>query len=43
MKQRSFLVAGLLAVSGIIFVIPALIVTEYLSVHPTPRSDTWNN
>ena len=35
-KQRSFLVAGLLAVSGIIFVIPALIATEYLSVIVLP-------
>jgi hypothetical protein len=35
-KQRSFLVAGLLAVSGIIFMIPALIATEYLSVIVLP-------
>jgi hypothetical protein len=32
LKQRSFLVAGLLAASGIIFMIPALIATGYLSV-----------
>jgi hypothetical protein len=35
-KQRSFHVAGLLAVSGIIFMIPALIATEYLSVIVLP-------
>lgn len=35
-KQRSFLVAGLLAVSGIIFMMPALIATEYLSVIVLP-------
>jgi hypothetical protein len=32
LKQRSFLVAGLLAASGIIFMIPALIATGYLAV-----------
>lgn len=31
-KQRSFLVAGLLAVSGIILMIPPLIATGYLAV-----------
>jgi hypothetical protein len=31
-KQRSFLVAGLLAASGIILMIPGLIATGYLSV-----------
>jgi hypothetical protein len=35
-KQRSFLVAGLLVVSGIIFMLPALIATEYLSVTVLP-------
>jgi hypothetical protein len=35
-KQRSFLVAGLLAVGGIIFMIPALIATEYLAVIVLP-------
>ena len=35
-KQRSFLVAGLLAISGIIFMIPALIATGYLSVIVLP-------
>jgi hypothetical protein len=35
-KQRSFLVAGLLAASGVIFMIPALIATEYLSVIVLP-------
>jgi hypothetical protein len=35
-KQRSFLVAGLLAVSGVIFMVPALIATEYLSVIVLP-------
>jgi tellurite resistance protein TehA-like permease len=35
-KQRSFLVAGLLAVSGIIFMIPALIATDYLAVIVLP-------
>jgi hypothetical protein len=35
-KQRSLLVAGLLAVSGIIFMIPALIATGYLSVVVLP-------
>jgi hypothetical protein len=32
LKQRSFLVAGLLAASGIIFMIPALIATGYFAV-----------
>jgi len=31
-KQRSFVVAGLLAASGVIFMIPALIATGYLAV-----------
>jgi hypothetical protein len=31
-KQRSFLVAGLLAASGVLFMIPALIATGYLAV-----------
>jgi hypothetical protein len=31
-KQRSFLVAGLLAVSGVIFMMPGLIATGYLAV-----------
>ena len=31
-KQRSFLVAGLLAASGIIFMIPAVIATGYFAV-----------
>ncbi len=35
-KQRSFLVAGLLSVSGIIFMIPALIATGYLSIIVLP-------
>ena len=35
-KQRSFIVAGLLAISGIIFMIPALIATGYLSVIVLP-------
>jgi hypothetical protein len=35
-KQRSFLVAGLLAVSGIIFMIPSLIATGYLAVIVLP-------
>jgi hypothetical protein len=35
-KQRSFLVAGLLAASGIIFMIPSLIATGYLSVIVIP-------
>jgi len=32
LKQRSFLVAGLLAASGIIFMIPAMIATGYFAV-----------
>lgn len=32
LKQRSFLVAGLLAASGIIFMIPALMATGYFTV-----------
>lgn len=32
LKQRLFLVAGLLAASGIIFMMPALIATGYLAV-----------
>jgi hypothetical protein len=35
-KERSFLVAGLLAVSGIIFMIPSLIATGYLAVIVLP-------
>ena len=35
-KQRSFAVAGLLAISGIVFMIPALIATGYLSVIVLP-------
>jgi hypothetical protein len=35
-KHRSFLVAGLLAAGGIIFMIPALISTEYLAVIVVP-------
>lgn len=37
-KQKSFLVAGLLAASGILFMIPALIATGYLAfiVFPGP-------
>jgi hypothetical protein len=35
-KQRSFVVAGLLAVSGVIFMLPALIATEYLSLIVLP-------
>ena len=31
-KQRSFLVAGLLIAGGIVFMIPAIISTEYLAV-----------
>jgi hypothetical protein len=31
-KQRSFLIAGLLAASGIILMIPGLIATAYLAV-----------
>lgn len=34
--QRSFLVAGLLAISGILLMIPALIATGYLSVIVLP-------
>jgi len=32
LKQRSFVVAGLLAASGVIFVIPAVIATGYFAV-----------
>lgn len=37
-KQRSFLVSGLLAASGVVFMVPALIATGYLSfiVFPGP-------
>jgi pilus assembly protein TadC len=35
-KQRSYLVAGLLAASGIIFMVPALIATGYLAVIVLP-------
>jgi hypothetical protein len=35
-KQRSFLVAGLLAVSGAMFMMPALIATGYLAVTMVP-------
>jgi hypothetical protein len=35
-KQRSFLVTGLLAASGIIFMVPALIATGYLSIIVLP-------
>ena len=35
-KQKSFLVAGLLAASGILFMIPALIATGYLAVIVVP-------
>lgn len=35
-KQRSFLVAGLLATSGVIFMMPGLIATGYLSVIVIP-------
>jgi hypothetical protein len=35
-KQRSYLVAGLLAASGIIFMIPALIATGYFAVIVVP-------
>jgi hypothetical protein len=35
-KQRSFLVTGLLAASGMIFMIPALIATGYLAVIVVP-------
>ncbi len=38
-KQRSYLVAGLLIAGGIVFMIPAIIATEYLAVIviPGPR------
>jgi hypothetical protein len=36
MNQRSFLVAGLIAASGIIFMVPALIATGYLAVISLP-------
>lgn len=35
-KQKSFVMAGLLAVSGVIFMIPALVATGYLSVIVVP-------
>lgn len=35
-KQRSFLVGGLLAVSGVLFIIPSLIATGFLSVIVLP-------
>lgn len=35
-KQRSFVVAGLLAASGLMFMIPALIATGYLAVVVVP-------
>jgi hypothetical protein len=35
-KRRSFLVGGLLAVSGVLLIIPALIATEYLAVIVVP-------
>ena len=35
-KQRSFLVAGLLAVSGVLLMIPSLIATGYLSIIVLP-------
>jgi hypothetical protein len=35
-KQRSYLVAGLLIVSGIVFMIPAMIATEYLAIIVIP-------
>jgi hypothetical protein len=35
-RQRSFLVAGLLAVSGILFVVPSLIATGYLAMIVLP-------
>jgi len=35
-KQRSYLVAGLLIAGGIVFMIPAIIATEYLSVIVMP-------
>jgi hypothetical protein len=35
-KQRSFLVAGLLGASGIIFIVPALIATGYFAVIVLP-------
>ena len=35
-KQRSFLVAGLLATSGVIFMMPGLIATGYLSAIVIP-------
>ena len=35
-KQRSFLVAGLLAASGVIFMMPGLIATGYLSAIVVP-------
>jgi hypothetical protein len=35
-KQRSFLVAGLLATSGVLFMVPAIIATGYFSVIVVP-------
>jgi hypothetical protein len=35
-KHRSFLVAGLLAASGIIFMVPSMIATEYFAVLVVP-------
>ncbi len=35
-KQRSFVVAGLLAASGVIFMVPALIATGYFAVIVVP-------
>jgi hypothetical protein len=35
-KQRSYLVAGLLIAGGIVFMIPAIIATEYLAVIVIP-------
>ena len=35
-RQRSFLVAGLLAVSGILFMVPSLIATGYLAMIVLP-------
>ena len=35
-KQRSFLISGLLVAGGIIFLVPALVATKYLSVIVLP-------
>lgn len=35
-KRKSFLVAGLLAASGVLFAVPALIATDYLRVIVVP-------